>query len=614
MKQTAITNDMLEAVVAELSQNALFGRLSQEVLRHIAQNATLVQYEAGEIIMRQGDAPDSFYLIVSGEMSVRAARPGRDEPVEIARTGPFQTIGEIGLLLSKPRTATVVAGPDAALLKFDRTFFSDMFSRYPEFGLITCRILAERLDSASRSSPLCRARDKGLKPDMSLLALLPPEFVQRHRVLPLALVGNTISLGFVEDPEPETVNAIRQLLPGMELNSFLIDAADYAEAMKGASLASEKKAQPPRPAQQESASKSPRLDRLLRRMVAEGASDLHLSAGHKPRWRIDGEMLVIEDCPELGSSETLELVEPIMPERIARQYRAENDADFAYAIPGVARFRVNVFCDHRGSGAVFRQIPDTILTVEQLGLPPTVRSLCDYPKGLILVTGPTGSGKSTTLAAMIDHINRTRKAHVITMEDPIEFVHESKMCLINQREVGPHTSSFARALKAALREDPDIVLVGEMRDLETISLALETANTGHLVLATLHTNTAVSSISRIIDMFPAEQQNQVRSVLADTLRGVIAQTLCRKTGGGRVAALEILVCDVAIASLIRDGKTHQIVSAMQTGKGRGNCLLNDELFRLVQQRVISAEEAVAKAVDKADLAKRLGQQQPSGAA
>jgi twitching motility protein PilT len=262
-------------------------------------------------------------------------------------------------------------------------------------------------------------------------------------------------------------------------------------------------------------------------------------------------------------------------------------------------------------GSVFRQIPEKILTIEQLGLPAVVQQLCEYPKGLILVTGPTGSGKSTTLAAMIDHINRTRKSHIITLEDPVEFVHQNHMCLINQREIGPHTNSFARALRAALREDPDIVLVGEMRDLETVALALETANTGHLVFATLHTNTAISSVSRIIDLFPAEQQNQVRAVLADTLRGVVAQTLCRKIGGGRIAALEIMVSDISIASLIRDGKTQQILTAMQTGKSRGNKLLNEELTRLVTDKKIEQDEALAKAVDKPDLASRLGIKLPN---
>ena len=313
----------------------------------------------------------------------------------------------------------------------------------------------------------------------------------------------------------------------------------------------------------------------------------------------------MSDTSVLGEATVLEMVNPILPDRNKVQFKSDNDTDFAHAIPGVARYRVNVFCDNHGVGAVFRQIPDKILSIEQLGLPVVIRELCEYPKGLVLVTGPTGSGKSTTLAAMVDHINDIRQAHVITLEDPIEFVHTSKKCLINQREIGPHSTSFARALRAVLREDPDIVLVGEMRDLETVALALETANTGHLVFATLHTNTAVSTIARVIDMFPAEQQNQVRAVLADNLRGVVAQTLCRKMGGGRVAALEIMVSDIGVASLIRDGKTHQIMSAMQTGKARGNRILNEELTRLVTEKVIEETEAMSKAVDKPDLAQKL---------
>ena len=263
-------------------------------------------------------------------------------------------------------------------------------------------------------------------------------------------------------------------------------------------------------------------------MVSEGASDLHLSAGHKPRWRVDGDILTLEDGHLLGEEEVYTLFKPIMDQRNIDEFDAINDTDFAYAIEGLARFRCNLFRDRRGIGAVLRQIPSKILTMEQLGLPAAVEKLCHQPKGLVLVTGPTGSGKSTTLAAMMDYINKTRKSHVITLEDPVEFVHQSKQSLFNQREIGPHTESFSRALKAALREDPDIVLVGEMRDLETVHLALETANTGHLVYGTLHTATAISSIDRIIDMFPAGQQNQIRSILGESLKGVVSQTLLKK--------------------------------------------------------------------------------------
>jgi twitching motility protein PilT len=352
------------------------------------------------------------------------------------------------------------------------------------------------------------------------------------------------------------------------------------------------------------APRSPRLDKLLERVVAEGASDLHLSAGYRPHWRVDGEMRVIADAAVLGPGEVRELLEPVMEGRHREQLAAENDVDFAYHLPGAARFRVNMFQDHHGVGAVLRQIPSRILTFEQLGLPAVVKSFCEYPKGLVLVTGPTGSGKSTTLAAMVDHINRSRKSHIITIEDPIEFVHASVGCLINQREVGGHTRSFARALKAALREDPDIVLVGEMRDLETIAMALETANTGHLVFATLHTNNSVSAVDRIVDLFPADQQAQVRSTLADVLRGVVAQTLCRKVGGGRIAAIEVLVVNLAIANLIREKKTVQIPGIMQASKGVGMALLNDELARLVDTRKVEMAEALAAAVDKDDLTRR----------
>jgi twitching motility protein PilT len=265
---------------------------------------------------------------------------------------------------------------------------------------------------------------------------------------------------------------------------------------------------------------------------------------------------------------------------------------------------VNVFRDRSGVGAVLRQIPTKIVTLDQLGMPPVLKTLCDFPKGLVLVTGPTGCGKSTTLAAMIDYIKTTRRLHIVTLEDPIEFVHESAGCLVNQREVGGHTTSFARALRATLREDPDVVLVGEMRDTETIALALETANTGHLVLATLHTNNAISAVDRVVDQFPAERQPQVRNSLADNLRGVVAQTLCRKIGGGRVAAMEVLVVNLAVANLIRESKTAQIPGTMQASRAAGMMLLNDDLGRLVDAKKVELEEALSKAVDKDDLAKR----------
>jgi twitching motility protein PilT len=344
------------------------------------------------------------------------------------------------------------------------------------------------------------------------------------------------------------------------------------------------------------------VEKLLIQMLEMGASDLHLSTGSPPHVRVHGDMRAFPGHEPLEAGPLLDRLYEVTPARNREEFERRSDTDFAYAIPGVSRFRANLFRDRHGPGAVFRAIPFEIRTPEELGLPESVLSLCDRTKGLILVTGPTGSGKSTTLATLIDHVNRTRSDHIITIEDPIEFVHENKKCLVNQREVHSHTDSFKEALRAALREDPDIVLVGEMRDLETIAIAVETAETGHLVFGTLHTTTAPSTIDRIIDQFPADRQDQIRQMLAGSLVGVIAQMLCRKIGGGRVAAYEILIGGSAVSNLIREKKTFQIYSVMQTGKAQGMMTLNDSLMALVRNGSIDSAEAFRLSVNKSEIA------------
>jgi twitching motility protein PilT len=344
---------------------------------------------------------------------------------------------------------------------------------------------------------------------------------------------------------------------------------------------------------------SRRMDVLFQKMADAGASDLHMSVSMPPMMRKDGKVMSLpSDEPTITADAMRELLTSIMPPKNQKEFHGRHDTDFAYEIPGLARFRCNIFMDRKGIGGVFRIIPTKILTAQQLNLPKAVLDLCNLSKGLVVVTGPTGSGKSTTLAAMMDHINDSRDDHVITIEDPIEFVHENKKCLVNQREVYNHTDSFKDALRAALREDPDILLVGEMRDLETISIAIETAETGHLVFGTLHTTTAPSTVDRIIDQFPADRQQQIRVMLSESLKGVIAQTLLPKKGGGRVAALEVLIVTPAISNLIREGKTFQIPSAMQTGKNIGMTMLNDSMIEFVKQGVVEAKDAYIKAVDK----------------
>ncbi|HOM59450.1 MAG TPA: PilT/PilU family type 4a pilus ATPase [Kiritimatiellia bacterium] len=343
------------------------------------------------------------------------------------------------------------------------------------------------------------------------------------------------------------------------------------------------------------------IDRLLVSLVTESGSDLHLSAGRPPFRRIHGVLSPVPGEPVLTSETILNYLKEIMPEANIEQLITEYDTDCAYEISGLARFRVNGYLDMHGYSAVLRVIPEVIPTFEDLNLPEVMRSFCMLSKGLVIVTGPTGSGKSTTLAAMIDYINQNRNEHIITIEDPIEFVHTPKKCVINQREVHRDTTSFARALRAALREDPDIVLVGELRDLETMEIAIETAETGHLVFATLHTNSAATAVERMIDKFPEGRQNQIRSMLADTLKGVIAQTLCKKIEGGRIAAFEVLVVTTAVSALIREAKTHMIPSLMQTGRNDGMQTFGDELTRQAVKGIISAEDAYIKAIDKADI-------------
>ncbi len=343
------------------------------------------------------------------------------------------------------------------------------------------------------------------------------------------------------------------------------------------------------------------LDELLTYMKKAGASDLHLSTGSPPMLRLHGDMVPIAGRGSLDDETLLRELTAIAPSDNRDEFSERNDTDFAYQLPGVSRFRVNVFRDRQGPGAVFRAIPFEMPDSKKLGIPEQVLQLCDLTKGLVVVTGPTGSGKSTTLAALIDHINSTRAAHIITIEDPLEFVHPNKKCLINQREVKTHTRSFKDALRAALREDPDIILVGEMRDLETVAIAVETAETGHLVFGTLHTTTAPSTVDRIVDQFPPDRQEQIRMMLSESLAGVIAQVLCKKIGGGRVAAYEILLGSSAVSNLIRESKTFQLFSVMQTSRNAGMTTMTDSLLDLVKRKIVEPKEAYYKAVNKAEI-------------
>jgi twitching motility protein PilT len=354
------------------------------------------------------------------------------------------------------------------------------------------------------------------------------------------------------------------------------------------------------------------LRALLEEMVSRNASDLHIVAGEKPKLRVDGDITNASSDIDLTPKDTLQLAYSVLTEQQKKRFELEDELDFSFGIQNLARFRGNVFKQRGCVSMVVRQIPFAIKTFDQLGLPGSIAKMAEKPRGLVLVTGPTGSGKSTTLAAMIDKINRERKGHIITVEDPIEFIHKHQSCIINQREIGSDTKSFANALKYALREDPDIILVGEMRDLETIAATLTIAETGHLAFATLHTNSAAEAINRIIDVFPSHQQSQVRAQLAFVLEGIVTQTLLPKAQGkGRVMAAEILVVTPAIRALIRDDKVHQIYSSMQAGKKWGMQTLNDALYQLYMNREVTADECLRVSGDPTEFQRMIGQLDPA---
>jgi twitching motility protein PilT len=354
------------------------------------------------------------------------------------------------------------------------------------------------------------------------------------------------------------------------------------------------------------------LRMLLEEMIRRGASDLHLTAGERPKLRIDGQIVNASTDHVLTAKDTLQLAYSILTENQKKRFETEDELDFSFGIQNLSRFRGNVYRQRGCVAVAIRQIPFQIKGIEELGLPPIVAKLAEKPRGLVLVTGPTGSGKSTTLAAMIDKINREEKGHILTIEDPIEFIHRHQGCIVNQREVGADTKSFSAALKYALRQDPDVVLIGEMRDLETIAAALTIAETGHLCFATLHTNSAAESINRIIDAFPSNQQAQVRAQLSFVLEGVITQTLLpRARGGGRVCAMEVLVCTPAVRACIRDDKVHQIYSIMQAGKKHGMQTLNDALYQLHLQGVVTLEEALRHSSDPNELLRMVGEPVPA---
>lgn len=597
MKLLPLEDHFYQSSLIALEESCLFGKLKQNHIKEVMKYAELIKYDANDTIIKTGEESEDFFVLIDGQAKVylELSKPGT--MLEIGSHSKPDIIGEIGVLLNEKRSATVIACMDTMLLRFNKRILPHAMSKISGFALALSQTLAQRLYKLSDKFHQPGFHETEEIKDKKIISYLPINFIIRHRALPLEVKGNEIIIGFVDFPEQAILSSIEKFLPGMEIRSKKISLEFFNKEIKTI-LAGEN-------IEKQAESKTYKLNELLDRMVTEGASDLHLSAMHQPCWRIDGRITRIKDSHALSKTEASDLLKPVMTEVQNENFKNDLNIDFAYTGSNKTRFRINLYQDYNGANAAIRMIPAKVLSFEQLGLPVILTKLCDQPNGLVLVTGPTGCGKTTTLACLINYINENFDKHIITLEDPIEYVHESKQCLVNQRELYKHVKSFKDGLKSGLREDPDVILVGEMRDYETISLALECSNTGHLVFATLHTPTAIATIERIIQVFPNEQQNKVRSLLADNIRGIICQTLCRRVQGGTIPALEVLAVNPAIANMIREGKLTQIPSMMQTSKHLGNMMMNDYLAGLVKRHKITHEEALRHAIDKQDMKKRI---------
>ena len=658
MVEHPIEGDFRQWVVNAFRQSPLFSGVDSASTEQIIATSKLEEYQVGETLMREGQRSDAFWVLLMGEATAEVQDVDSGVDIEIGRLRSNDTVGEVGLLLNHPRTASVVCQKQTYALRFDRRGFDYLSDHVPGFAQQLSKLIADRLLQRNLKATFPILERDEIRPSADLVRLIPAEAIVRHRLIPVAKEGETVVVGFVDPPGRELAARVRTALGQLELDIRMLRMADFDRLVEAFQLKPAEPAPSPAAAQTAAApalaagvqlplashrgvgtqvpfpertgqptgelklnrelrgtgahsivaqlDQLARIRSILEEMPGAGSSDLHLSANQRPRWRIDGDLFELADFAPLGPEEILDLFEDLMPSAAIREFNLHHDCDFAFEVDGLARFRVNIFRDGHGVGAVLRLIPLETLSMDKLGLPVAARQFTLMHQGLILVCGPTGSGKSTTLAAMIDHINRNRPVHIITLEDPIEYAHRSIMAKVTQREVGKSTTGFARGLRASLREDPDIVLVGELRDRETMELALQTAQTGHLVFGTLHTSTAVGTIDRVIDMFPVEQHNQIRSAFADMLKGVINQHLCKRMGGGRVAAYELLVGGPAVSNCIRQGKNHQIATIMTTNRNEGHRHLNDELYELVRRRQIEPLEALKHTEDRKDMKVRLG--------
>jgi pilus retraction protein PilT len=588
MEKVTVDAALADWIRTALAACDIFSGLSPELLSNLQARAELWALEPGEVLATENSRAEHFYLVVEGQLDVVVGG------VAVAQVGPGMTAGEMGILLDEPRSATLRAHAATSVVAFSARDTTNLIEKLPSFGASIARALAKRLKNANQRIPMPLYEGDASRPDAAALSMLPFTFVRRHRVLPLKMEGNRLLLGCVADLTPELLQNVQSHIPSFELVPMRITGSALDAALAASSAALPVATLPsatPSATPHVPSGPVPPLVPLLRRMIAEGASDLHLTAKQPPWWRTSGDLKIIPETEVLGPRTVLDMLLPVMDERARTTFEAENDVDFAYPVEGLARFRVNMFKDDSGIGAVLRQIPSKILTFEQLGLPPAIARMCDQPRGLVLVTGPTGSGKSTSLNAFLRKINST-DLRIITVEDPIEY----EVPGVNQMQIRSEIGlTFASALRSILRQDPDVIMVGEIRDKDTAEIAIRASLTGHLVFSTLHTNDAPGAITRLVDMGiePFLVASAIELVIAQRLVRRLCPNCCASQPISKVKLLEtlaILECDAAEAELVTALK-HPVGCDRCRGTGyRGRIglfeifRLNDELHELILKR------------------------------
>lgn len=609
-----------------LQQSPLFGGLQPQDHETILSHGKLFSYEADETIIEEGQPSDSFFVLVQGSAAVRVALPTVQQAIEVSRINAPQVFGEMGLLLRHARTATVVAIDELKVLRFHHRAFDLMLNSIKGFTIQLCVTLARRLAKTSHRLP--PTEESSLPEiDQALLKQFPVPFVIRHRVLPLKLVKNVLTLGCVEEPGKPVIQMVLRLFPGVQLYPQRITSEKFdqilrsnglfehaesgsSEALSGtyanASL-SQESLTPPASDEERQAALS-RLLPLLRRMVAEGASELYLSALDKPRWRIGDELYVVEDQEPMAPLAPFFLLSALIPAPRLTQFEEHHAIDFSCTVDELSRFRVHLFRSEKGVNAVLRAIPLSPPHPKQLQLPSALRRVTKCEDGLVLFAGPPGSGKTTTLSALLEVINHHRSMHIITLEDPIEYIHTNQRALFHQREVGSHTRGLRESLEGILRNLPDLLVVSDIRDHEVLSLVLEASRGGCLVFASMAVRGAVRAVSHLVEMFPAELQHQARHTLSKVLRCVVSQELCQGIHGGRVAAFEYLAVDEATASVIRQGEPAELIGLLDGSPD--NLAMPVHLAQLVKAGQISEDEAYAHTVNRDALDGLLGHSLP----